>query len=219
MISSFSFKKHFTPLIKNAIPKSICQHRLSNSDCLLLTFDDGPHTEHTPKVLDLLDEHSAKALFFIASERIKDSQDLLKDIVDRGHSLQNHSANHLPCSELSFAQIKQEINNCHQRIFDLTGQKTKYFRPPFGIITPKTIIASKRANHDLLCWSFDTGEYNHFKDASADVIASNLVEKVKPSEIVLSHDDSAKMPEILAHALPLLTEKRFNLKDGINEFL
>lgn len=206
-------------IVKNLIPKTLIQQSLDNKECILFTFDDGPHPEITPKVLDILDKFNVKSVFCIPSSRIVKAPHLLDEIVARGHSIQNHGRNHLNCSELSISQIKDEIQQCQSDIFEKVGLKTSFFRPPYGITTLSTVWASKRMNHSILRWSFDVGEYSYMQGSSSQELADNVIRKISGGDIILAHDDNAQIPEVLAIVLPKLKSMGFDLSGGLTSLI
>lgn len=206
-------------IIKNLIPKTLIQQSLDNKECILFTFDDGPHPEITPKVLDILDKFNAKSVFCIPSTRIVKAPHLLDEIVARGHSIQNHGRNHLSCSELSTNQIKEEIQQCQSEIFEKVGLKTSFFRPPYGITTFSTVWASKRMKHNILRWTLDVGEYSYMQGASSQELADNVIQKIRGGDIILAHDDNAQIPEVLSIVLPKLEDMGFDLRGGLTSLI
>ncbi len=177
-------------IIKRIIPSSIIRQKLDIKNCILFTFDDGPHPELTPKVLDVLDQYGAKGLFFIPSSRIIRAPKLLKEITDRKHGIGNHGATHTTASELSFSGIISEINDCKDEIFSHCGIVTEHFRPPCGIITPSLVVAAWYMKHKIVRWSIDSGDYSYMKNATPRDLAHNFFKIIHDRAIVLSHDDN-----------------------------
>lgn len=97
-----------------------------------LTFDDGPHPEHTLNLLDTFDRYEAKATFFMQGKRIEYYMDVAKDVAERGHEIGNHSMNHPDFTTLFFGQIDFEVSRTNQLIMQATGLKPTVFRPPYG---------------------------------------------------------------------------------------
>lgn len=207
--------KNAKTIAKQIIPSSIIRHKLNLKNSVLFTFDDGPHPEITPSVLDIMDQNDAKGFFFIPSSRIKKQPKLLKEIIDRGHRIGNHSASHTPCSELTFQQIVGELNDCKNQIQSNCGVVTKHFRPPLGITTPASLIAAWKTNHRVIRWSISSGEYSDMRGKTGKEIAENFFKNMHDNAIILSHDDKETTPDFLKIALPKLADEGYDLKSGL----
>ena len=173
---------------------------------IAITFDDGL-TEFTPKVLQILDEHDAKAGFFCIGRQIEKYPEIFKMIVEKGHAIGNHTYNHSPrMGFYSQAQVLEEIVNTDEIIFSKMGIKTPYFRPPFGITNPNIARALKISGHKVIGWnirSFDT----FFKDEN--VIFNRIVKQIKPGSIILLHDTSEKTVIVLDRLLKYLMDRNY----------
>lgn len=202
-------------LLKHVVPASIIQQKLDVKGCILFTFDDGPHPEITPRVLDILEQYGARGLFFILGNRIKRAPKLLKEIIDRKHGVGNHSFTHTTCSHLSFREIIDDINKCRDEILSLTGITTKLYRPPMGVVSPSLIFASRKSNHRLIRWSLDSGEYSYIQNATSSELADNFFRILHDRAIVLSHDDNETVPSFLELILPRLVDSGFDLRSGL----
>ena len=216
-MKNYSMHK-FRYIIREIIPNAVVRRRLStkaDKRCILFTFDDGPHPEITPRVLDALDKYEARAIFFIPSTRIVNAPKLIKEILDRNHEVGNHSSRHIPCNRLSFREIVNEINECKDSIYKNSGKTTYIFRPPMGIVTPSLLFASFICSHKIIKWSLDSGEYSYLKNATAISLAKNVLNKIHNNAIVLSHDNIETTPTYLKLVLPKLVDQGFNLKDGL----
>ncbi len=206
-------------VVKSLIPYQIIQHKLHNCNSVLFTFDDGPHPEITYEVLDILERNNAKGLFFIVGNKIQRAPDVLKHIVERGHGIGNHSFSHTSCSCLSLKQIIHEIEETKKIIRSLTGITTRIYRPPMGVISINLIVAAKITKHNIMRWSIDSGEYSYLRNKTPESLATNLLNKIHHSSIILSHDDISVVPNYLKLALPQLIEKGYDLSHGIDRLI
>ncbi|MCG8474804.1 MAG: polysaccharide deacetylase family protein [Cytophagales bacterium] len=126
---------------------------------IFLTFDDGPIPEMTPFVLDLLDRHSAKATFFWVGENVRRYPHIAREVVARGHSIGNHTYNHLKGWETANDRYLENIDLCDKAIEEVTGVRTKLFRPPHGRIKPsqlKAVLPDRR----VVMWDVLTADYD-----------------------------------------------------------
>lgn len=151
-----------------------------------LTFDDGPDPLITPRVLDILDAHQAQGSFFCVASKARQHAALTREIVARGHNVENHSFSH--SMRLCFSGPRgtvQEIGDAQNAIADVTGVLPLYFRPPFGVRTPFTEPALARLG--LTCVGWDARSYDTV-DTNSERVAQRVLRRMKPGSIVLLHD-------------------------------
>ena len=177
-----------------------------------LTFDDGPHPEHTPAVLDLLAAHSARATFFVIGAHVRRHGALLRRIRAEGHALGLHSDGHsrfFNCWPSNL--VRADLERCQQAVADATGEPPPVlFRPPVGLKNPLVADAVRELGLVMVTWSaraWDT------RGARAERIAGRLRRAAEPRAIVLLHDghepayvgSRAETVAALALALPQLS--------------
>ena len=154
-----------------------------------ITIDDGPDPTVTPRVLDLLDEHRAKATFFCIGERVERYPQLAREIVSRGHSIENHSQHHLHrFSVLSPAGIAAEVARAQDTIASVTGQRPQFFRAPAGLRSPFLEPVLSRMGLRLASWTrrgFDT------VNPDPAVVLQRLTRGLQGGDILLLHDGHA----------------------------
>ena len=156
---------------------------------IAITFDDGPDPAVTPAVLDLLDDHAARATFFCIAERAGAHPELCREIVRRGHSVQNHSRRHSHrFSMLGPRGFTQEIGAAQRMLADITGQVPHFFRAPAGLRNPFLDPVLQRLDLKLVSWTrrgYDTAQRR-----PARVLAS-LTRALAAGDILLLHDGNA----------------------------
>jgi peptidoglycan/xylan/chitin deacetylase (PgdA/CDA1 family) len=154
-----------------------------------ITIDDGPDPEVTARVLDLLDEHQARATFFCIGERVDRHPALARAIVARGHEIGNHSYRHLMrFSLLGPRGVGLEIARAQEAIGAATGETAHFFRAPAGLRNPFLEPALTRANLQLVSWTrrgFDT------VSGSAGRVLGSLTRHLHEGDILLLHDGHA----------------------------
>ncbi len=170
----------------------------SGKNKICLTFDDGPH-ENTIQILDVLKKHDVKAAFFVIGKNCRQQAEVLIRLRDEGHLIGNHSFSHTTnLGWASTGRIVEEINKTNQLIFELTAQKTTWYRPPFGVTNPNIARAIQTTGMKCAGWSirsFDTVIHDSEK----------LLERTKSrlntnGHILLMHDTcehSAKLLEAI----------------------
>ena len=181
---------------------------------VLLTFDDGPHPEFTPRVLDLLDEFSARAVFFIIGSRAEQRLDLVRACHARGHVVANHTYTHLndhAGGRYSRSQVTEDITRCSDLLHSATGQRTHQFRPPRGELNLKTWGAAKDTGHRLILWSASGEEWGRRQHQSAAEISAHVTREVRKRDILLLHDDNEKTVPVLHDLLKRLKAENYDL--------
>ena len=154
-----------------------------------LTIDDGPDPEVTPAVLDLLDRRGARATFFCIAERARPHAALCREIVARGHSVQNHSDRHAHTfSLLGPKAIARELAAAQETFAAITGEPPRFFRAPAGLRNPFLAPVLQRFGLQLVSWTrrgFDTVQ----RDAATVLV--RLVRGLGAGDILLAHDGHA----------------------------
>jgi peptidoglycan/xylan/chitin deacetylase (PgdA/CDA1 family) len=174
---------------------------------IAITFDDGPHPEFTPKVLDLLKENNVKGTFFCIGKHIESHPELFKRIISEGHTVGNHTFNH----ENNFGFIKTkhvitELEATNEIIKKVSGLKINLFRPPFGVTNPRIKRGINTIGLQSIGWSirsFDT------TSKSKNTIVKSVEKNIKKGDVILLHDTSEKSVEILEQLLLFLKQNKF----------
>lgn len=172
-----------------------------------LTFDDGPHPAATRFVLDQLDHYNAKASFFCIGKNVALHPDLYKEIGSKGHTIGNHTHDHLNGWKTSLATYISNIFRAAKTI------DSKAFRPPYGRITLSQVRALRRPKRswNIYMWDVLSGDFDTTIDGAK--CAENVISNIEPGSIVVFHD-SDKAWERMSYALPLVLEhcKKMNWK-------
>ncbi|MHB8847317.1 MAG: polysaccharide deacetylase family protein [Burkholderiales bacterium] len=166
-----------------------------------LTIDDGPDPEVTPQVLEILDRYQVKASFFCIADRAERYPELCREIVKRGHDVENHSRHHRHnFSLLGSRGYRREIEAAQAVLSALTGTQPQFFRAPAGLRNPFLDPVLQRLNLQLASWSvrgYDT------RTRDANRVKHRLLRGLCPGAILLLHDGNAArtsdhVPVILA---------------------
>ncbi|MHC4841018.1 MAG: polysaccharide deacetylase family protein [Planctomycetota bacterium] len=182
------------------------------SDSIALTFDDGPDAEFTPKLLGILREKDVKAAFFVIGENAQKAPAVLKQIVDAGHILGNHSHTHETLINVfRRTKLKTNILGCNAVIEDLAGVKPRMYRPPFGFKNPAT--GDVLNDLKMICIGWQVRAFDGVS-GNAKSIAMRILKKAKPGGVLLMHDGAGPQGKsdrsATLEALPLII-------DGIRE--
>jgi len=152
-----------------------------------LTFDDGPHPEHTPRILDQLAEYGHHATFFVIGAHVERHPALMRRIRAEGHAVGLHSQRHHRCFNLwPRRQVLNDLQRCAAVIAEATGEPPpRLFRPPVGLKNPLIGDVARQLDLLMVTWSarvWDT------RGAASETIARRLERAVQPRAIVLMHD-------------------------------
>jgi peptidoglycan/xylan/chitin deacetylase (PgdA/CDA1 family) len=165
-----------------------------------LTFDDGPHPEFTPKVLDTLAEHGAKATFFCVGKAARLRPDLVKRIVEEGHTLACHTDTHADLSKIGSRRSWEECKRSRETLEELGGVTIRYLRPPWGHMGLTTLPIIMANGMRAALWSYDSLDYERL--SPEDLVVRVRRKRPGPGSVALFHDDGANtamaLPEIIA---------------------
>lgn len=150
-----------------------------------LTFDDGPHPKYTREVLDILDSYNIKATFFIIGSNAELYPELVKEEMQKGHEIGNHTYNHPNMKKISYEELAKEIKKNEEVLFNLTGKVPTLFRPPCGEISNSVSSIIKDKEYRMVLWSIDTRDWAH---TSKEKIVENVKKNAKSGAIILMHD-------------------------------
>lgn len=156
----------------------------SGNKVIALTFDDGPGP-YTAQLLDILDQHGAKATFFLIGSKVSAQADVLRRMHARGHQLGNHSWSHPELPKLPVGQIAGEIDHTNDAIKQATGVKPSILRPPYGAVNGIVLEQLRLRGMSSILWSVDTRDW---ADRNSDIVCSRAVAGAHPGAIILMHD-------------------------------
>ncbi|RSC95123.1 polysaccharide deacetylase family protein [Tenacibaculum singaporense] len=172
---------------------------------IFLTFDDGPIPEVTEFVLDQLNEFNAKATFFCIGDNIRKYPAVFSRIINEGHSVGNHTFNHLNGWKNSNTSYINNINKCENL---LSHQKTKLFRPPYGKIKRKQAKQLLASDYKIIMWDVLSADFD--PTITKEKCLQNILRNVENGSIIVFHD-SIKASDKLYYALPKVL-KEFSLQ-------
>lgn len=164
-----------------------------------LTFDDGPIPDVTTWVLDLLKEKNIKASFFSIGDNIRKHPEIFSRIIKEGHTVGNHTFNHINGWKNASDIYTQNILKCNEEIEKHIKLERKLFRPPYGRITPKQIKILKQKGYEIIMWELLSHDYNNH--LSSQECYNNATKKVRSGSIIVFHD-SIKAQKNLRDSLP-----------------
>jgi peptidoglycan-N-acetylglucosamine deacetylase len=151
-----------------------------------LTFDDGPHAQATPAVLELLGERRARATFFLVGEQVLRNRSLAAEIAAAGHAIGLHCHRHRNLLRLPPWAVREDLARAVAAIEDATGATPALYRPPYGILNAAALRAARRADRRTLLWS------NWGRDwearATPESVAARVTAGAGEGSVLLLHD-------------------------------
>jgi peptidoglycan/xylan/chitin deacetylase (PgdA/CDA1 family) len=156
-----------------------------------LTFDDGPDPDSTRSVLAALEGAGVTATFFVLSERALRHRDVVLEVISAGHEIALHGPDHRRLTRLSLDEVRRCLRESKNAVEDLTGQRMRWFRPPFGSQSIGTYRAARRVGLEPVVW---TAEGEDWIAQPADQIARRVMRSIRPGGVVLLHDALAADP-------------------------
>lgn len=152
---------------------------------IALTFDDGPDSNVTPQLLELLDSHSVRATFFMCGIAARHHPDVVRAVAGAGHSIGGHSWDHRLIRGLSPFEWHRQIDDTHALLEDLSGAPIRWFRPPWGHTDRRTRETLRERGIATVCWSAAGRDWS-LRDP--ELIAESVLNDLDPGTIVLLHD-------------------------------
>lgn len=172
---------------------------------IALTFDDGPYTPVTGRILDALQLVNGRATFFVVGSRIDGREEILKRIADSGCELGNHTYDHVTLRGMQASEVRAQLEKADEKIFSVTGQKTTVLRPPGGMYDASIFTLWDKP---LALWTIDTMDWKHQKKENS---VQRVLDNVKDGDIVLMHDLFFPTAEAAEELIAELTERGFQL--------
>jgi len=174
------------PLVPGLGPVLGITRTLPGADGVALTFDDGPHPQGTPAVLETLREHGATATFFLAGEQVERRPALAAEIVAAGHRVELHCHRHRNLLRLGVRQFLEDAERARATIEEASGQAIADYRPPYGVFSASTLRAVRRRGWRPVLWSRWGKDWR--RSATAESIAAHASAGIEAGDIVLLHD-------------------------------
>jgi peptidoglycan/xylan/chitin deacetylase (PgdA/CDA1 family) len=182
------------------------------TDQVFLTFDDGPDPIFTPQILDILQREAVCASFFVLGCRAKQHSRLVQQIDQFGHTIGIHSFEHQRLFFQATPFIHEQLSKSKLIIEQIIQKSVQYFRPPYGIFSPRLVNVSNQLNLRLILWSVMS--YDFDEDVSDKFILKLIETKTSGGDIIVFHDGHVKSDrtvKILGAVIKILKEKGLKL--------
>jgi peptidoglycan/xylan/chitin deacetylase (PgdA/CDA1 family) len=158
----------------------------ASQSAVAITFDDGPHPEGTPAILEVLARHGGVATFFVIGEQVAKRPELLRRIQEQGHAIALHGHHHRLHVRRSRAQLDDDFTRGIAAITDAVGVSPHFHRPPFGIYSPASLQITRERGLQPLLWTAWGKDWRRF--TTPERIARRAVGGIQAADVILLHD-------------------------------
>ncbi|TLS53603.1 polysaccharide deacetylase family protein [Paenibacillus antri] len=179
----FTFYAFLPGIISRLFGFRVFKRGLSDTE-ISLTFDDGPDPEHTPRLLDLLKKHDVKATFFVVGKHAEAQPDIVERMHREGHSIGIHNYSHRSNWVMRPKSVARHVRMTSEAIERMTGEKPKFYRPPWGIMN--LFDFASRSRMQVVLWSAMPGDWR--VSTGAKKIENRMMKSLKGGEVYLLHD-------------------------------
>lgn len=173
-----------------------------------LTFDDGPDSVHTPRILDILKQKGVRATFFVLGERATNNQELIRRIVQDGHVIGSHSTQHVALNKLSYDERRKELEETNHLLAGM-GIKVQWFRPPFGAYDRRLIDLAHALGMRTVLWTVDPQDWQ--QEVEPEEIVRRVMGRVENGSVILLHAINPRTVTALPQIIDNLRERGFRL--------
>ena len=173
-----------------------------------LSFDDAPHPVYAPLLLDTLSRAGVNATFFCIGRNARVYPYYVRDILNQGHEIGNHTFHHVRLTELPAETVQDELEQCNAVLTAITGKPVKYFRPPGGRYSPETLSIARSLGLVTTFWTDDPAD---FSNPGQSVLEDRLADHLRPGGIVLLHDNVLESLRVLPRFVEYAARRRVKL--------
>jgi peptidoglycan/xylan/chitin deacetylase (PgdA/CDA1 family) len=194
-------RQRLRAVLQHTVPSSLLLVKGNDSGAAVhLTFDDGPHPEHTPKLLDTLQHYGVHATFFVIGEQARHHPGIVKRIVADGHTLGHHSYHHDDPRTVGAGRLMREVRRTLRELHATVGQRPRLFRPPRGELTIAKLLGLWSMRQTIVLWNADPKDYR--MDSHEPLQRWLLDRGLFSGDVLLLHDNHPHA----ALAVPTLIE-------------
>ena len=195
-------KKESVPKLDDAIA-FVSSSMVEEPPKIAITFDDGPSSQCTGRLLDGLKERNVKATFFLIGENAKENPELVKRLDEEGHLIGNHTYHHVEITKVSDEEAKKEILDTNEVITSITGKSVEYMRPPFGLWQRNLEMEIEVLP---VMWTIDPLDWT---TENVDEIVNKVVTEAEENDIILLHDCYDSSVDAALRIIDILQKKGF----------
>ncbi|MBO5460435.1 MAG: polysaccharide deacetylase family protein [Ruminococcus sp.] len=214
-----SFQEEGQPPVANATAKEMLKYNAyyvnpSEEKVLYLTFDAGYENGNTKPILEALKKHKAPATFFLVGSYISNNPDLVKQMVEEGHIVGNHTYSHPDMSQISSkSAFEKELSSVEDAYKELTGKEMlKFYRPPQGKYSEENLQMAKDLGYSTFFWSLAYVDWYENDQPTKEAAFKKLLGRIHPGAIVLLHSTSSTNAQILDELLTKWEEMGYSFR-------
>lgn len=182
-----------------------------------LTFDAGYEAGYTSNILKTLKENDVTATFFITAHYLNTAEDLVLEMIKNGNDVGNHTVNHKCIATLTDEQIKDEVMKLHNAVFEKTGYEMKYFRPPKGEFSEKSLSVIKDLGYTNVMWSSAYDDWDKNNQGRTEYGKKKILDNLHNGAIILLHSTSEDNMNILDELIKEIKNRGYEIK-SLREF-
>lgn len=168
---------------------------------LWLTFDEGYENGYTEKILDVLKEKNVRAVFFVTFDYARDNPELIRRMIDEGHTVGNHTKTHPSLPECSVEEVRNELSETHDFIKREFGYDMYVMRPPRGEFSERVLECAKSLGYTTVLWSFAYFDWDVNNQPAPEAAFEKITSKTHPGAVYLLHAVSSANAEILGRVI------------------
>ncbi len=187
-----------------------CIYMGKEDEGIYLTFDEGYENGYTARILDTLKEKGVKAAFFITGPYLRDHEDLVRRMVEEGHTVGNHTENHpsLP-TVTNDEKLKKELTVLSDAFYEKFGQEMQYLRPPKGEYNTRTLSLTKEMGYTNVFWSFAYEDWDQNKSRGKTYAFEKVMDGLHGGAVLLLHAVSKDNAEALGDIIDGARERGY----------
>jgi peptidoglycan/xylan/chitin deacetylase (PgdA/CDA1 family) len=180
---------------------------LVSGNYIAMTFDDGPHPQNTPRLLDILRARNVKATFYVIGRSVDLYPQIVRRTVAEGHEMGNHSYTHRLLSKLGDSELRQEMIRCHEAVGRAAGVRMRTMRPPYGgLLQRQRELVHAEFGYPTILWAVDPLDW---KRPGPSVVTSRILSGTNAGSIVLAHDLHAQTVDAMPATIDGLLRRGF----------
>ena len=208
--SAFRWAPAVTAVVPALRPLFHVRDRVPGDDSVAVTFDDGPHPEGTPAVLESLAREQVRATFFLVGEWAKRHPSLAAEIVAAGHEVGVHCYHHRLLLGMAPRHTREDLDRAAAAIADATGRDPRLYRPTFGVLTLPALRHARRRGWEPLLWTRDAKDWK--ESATPASVVLRLTAGLRAGDVMLLHDGDpdgrrTASRKVTADSVPLVCEE------------